>query len=319
MQHADWYRVSSRLRWFSVAIIGLVGTYLLFDSAHAVGLAMDWRISAGVAAITFACFGLLESIGFPRGSSGFKIRSRVALFLSLAGTLLLLLLNMNQWSDWAKGVLLELAISCIFVAAIEYHIGGLLAYREDLEREERLSFDEVALGLGYYLNLSLWQYKAMRQFIDFGMENGAVRTFTQRQALLFKAADKAHKLPKRLDAPSDPQFAQEFYPIWIVTKYCSDVATEFELSDREHIYLANVTSARVEAGNLPVSPSELLADTIADSADLIIMRRRRGLGRLVFWRRWDPLDAHEELEKYYSRPIPSRRWAFSIEETSLEE
>lgn len=312
-KHSPWYRKSNRVDWISAIVVGAFGIYLLFQSYSLAGTSLDWRVSAGVAAVSLFCLKLLESIAYPSGFEGFALRNAVALVLAGVGLALLATVAYGQWSEWARTLLLEFGISCLFVAAVDYYIGALQARAYDDDREEKKFFAELMLAAGLSFDLTLWKSKLMQDFLGMAIESGQGRTFTDRIALLIRALYKAKNLPEHLDLPKSQDFKQEMAREWLILELCCEAAIKMRLTDNEHRYLAAVIATRFDPDRVEPIDIDCLPTVVENSAELITKKRRRGLYRLAFWRQWDPLSAHGELAERANR-IPDRLAMFETDE-----
>src|SRR5438045_9505956 len=95
--------------------LGIFGVSIIRESYFMEGISMEWRISAGVAALSFLLLTLLGSFHYPSGLAGMVRRWGVAALISLAGGVCLALLPRRD-SDWADATLLAAGVDLIHVA-----------------------------------------------------------------------------------------------------------------------------------------------------------------------------------------------------------
>jgi hypothetical protein len=238
-------RPTKLIRWVSTAAVGLWGVIVLYQSYWLTGMAMEWRISAGVSAISFSFISLLVSVNYPPGTRGLIRRWWVAYAIAIPGALLLYLAS-RQGSDWAKAILLESGVACLFVAAVELMLGAIRASAVKHEREESAFYDELALDVGYALDLTLFQYRAMRDALDHVVAKGQGRRFSDRVALLLQFAKKVKDLPEDLYFTRNPEFKAHMERELAIAELACAATEKYSLTDKEHLYLASVITVRAD-------------------------------------------------------------------------
>jgi hypothetical protein len=183
-------------RWFFTIVTAVLGAIILVQSYSRSGIALDWRVSAGVAALAFAALSLLERLHYPSGTQGITRRQLIIVPIVALG-LTAVWLAARQRSEWAQSVLLEAGIAAVFIAAVDLLLATIVSYTSAYERAERSKFEELALLMGFRWEMPLLNYYWMREMLKekdskFGPSD------LDQTARLLRYAKRAASLPESL-------------------------------------------------------------------------------------------------------------------------
>ena len=291
-----YHRHSVSIRWAATISAGIFGLWVLLESYSLTGIAMEWRISAGVSALSLFFLSLIENVVSRPSVGEFFRRLLIGSLIATAG-LFCFKFVYSQQSEWAQNMLLETGVACLFVAATELLIGAIRNAAIENERKQSEFYDEIARYVGFVFDLSWWQYYWLRDGLDHATTSGKGSTDAERNLLLLECAQRAKNLPEELNNKKALESIAGYLALeFEVLRVTSEVAKEYDLTDWEFRYLASVINTRADPERPLGDPIDLssLRMVTENSAELIV-RKRRSVARLAFWRMWDPLGAREEL------------------------
>jgi hypothetical protein len=283
--------------WISktvAVLVGLVGLALILQSYRLEGFDMEWRASAGVAALAYAYVTLVV---------GSLVHARIARhrviggLVTVAVSALVLVEAAHGHGTWLGYVSLELGVTLAFVAALEFLVAQVVHGVQAREREDGRFYDNMALATGLFTNLSLFQYYGLRFGLDELTPTLTPDTMVERVALLLRLAPRAAALDPRQTSMGTRDFQEGIRRELDVLHLTTDAAKRFRLSDAEFEYLAAVINVRSRPNRPRGEPIEedLLPQVVENSAELIVKRR---LDRWLFFSRpWDPLAALDEMDR----------------------
>jgi hypothetical protein len=290
---------SQPVRWIFTAGTALFGIVVLAQSYIESGQSRDWRISAGVSALAFTLVSFTTRLPQKRSLLIYKPIEVIIFILAGIGGLAVLQ-SFSTESEWARQILLEGGIACLFVSGVDLLLNSVVDDFKRSERQERQIWDEFALQTGMFFNLSVWSYYWMREFLD-ELPAGETHSAADRTARLLRYAQKAADLPEHLKPFNNSGIMALIKRDFRVTRLVAGYAQAHHLTDAEFHYLRVLAEMRTNPDwpQDELLTNETMTTWLENAAEQIARSRPTGLKKLLGWLApHDPLNALDEMRHY---------------------